>query len=83
MEETWQLSPSIVMNAISWNYRGLGNPRVVLALKELIYFEKSNLVFLMETLITSTHIEEIPVALGYSGAFSVDREDHSGGLVVF
>ena len=37
------------MNLLSWNCRGLGNPRSVNALKEVIRIEKPKIVFLMET----------------------------------
>ena len=37
------------MSLLSWNYRGLGNPQTVSALKNVIRLEKPKIVFLMET----------------------------------
>ena len=37
------------MSAISWNYRGLGNPLTVKALQKVVLEKDLTLVFLMET----------------------------------
>lgn len=38
------------MSCFSWNCRGLGNPRAVLTLRELVKTHKVDFVFLFETL---------------------------------
>ena len=37
------------MSAISWNYRGLGNPLTVNAFQKVVLEKDPTLVFLMET----------------------------------
>ncbi|XP_073066021.1 uncharacterized protein [Primulina eburnea] len=70
------------MIIISWNCRGLGQPRAVPVLCELIRTHKADVVFLSETLVYSSRIEEIRVKLGFAGALSVDRVGRSGGLAL-
>ena len=49
------------MKFISWNCRGLGNPRAVRELGELIRTSHPDFVFLVETLVNSSKIEELRV----------------------
>nr|DAD49162.1 TPA_asm: hypothetical protein HUJ06_019099 [Nelumbo nucifera] len=58
------------MICLSWNCRGLGNPRAVHALRELIHSYKPDVIFLIETL----------VHIGFVGAFAVDRDERGGGI---
>nr|DAD24222.1 TPA_asm: hypothetical protein HUJ06_025685 [Nelumbo nucifera] len=58
------------MICLSWNCQGLGNPRAVHALRELIHSRKLDVIFLIETL----------VHIGFVGAFAVDREGRGGGI---
>lgn len=37
------------MSCLAWNYRGLGNPHTVRALKKLIFDKDPSCVFLLET----------------------------------
>lgn len=70
------------MNYLSWNCRGLGNPRTVCVLHDLIKDRKPVFVFLSETISTSNKIESFRIKFGFDQCFSVDRIGRSGGLVV-
>ncbi|KAJ9170090.1 hypothetical protein P3X46_018224 [Hevea brasiliensis] len=71
------------MSTISWNCRGLGNPRIVQALKDLMSDKKPNFVFLMETKIKQDKVLCVKQALGFKGSFMVDPSGLRGGLALF
>ena len=68
------------MIGISWNYRGLGNSRTVLALCEINKSRKLDFIFLIETLVHSAQVEKLKSKLGFEGALCVDRVERGGGL---
>ena len=68
------------MIGISWNCRGLGNPRTILALCEIKKCRKPDFIFLIETLVHSVQVEKLKSKLGFEGAFYVDRVGRGGGL---
>ena len=68
------------MIGVSWNYRGIGNPRKVLTICELNNFRKPDLFFLIETKSNSIKIELLRCKLGLEDAFSVDSMGCSEGL---
>lgn len=70
------------MSCLSWNCRGLGSPRTVRVLKDLVKNRKPSLVFLIETLSFANKVEEIKTRLRFDRCFSVDRVGRSGGLAV-
>lgn len=70
------------MSHISWNCRGLGNPRTVHALSDLIRDHRPIFLFLIETISFSNKIEELRVKFGFDYSFSVDKIGRSGGLAV-
>jgi hypothetical protein len=70
------------MSCLSWNCRGLGNPRIVRVLHQLVKERKPNLVFLIETLCTQKKMEAVRCRLGYEGLFVVDPIGRSGGLAL-
>lgn len=70
------------MIILSWNCRGLGHPRAVPILCELIKAHKVDVVFLSETLVHGVKIEEIKAKLCFAGPFSVDRFGRSAGPTV-
>jgi exonuclease III len=70
------------MSIISWNCRGLGNPRAVPTLRDLARKYRVEVIFLCETLVHANKIEETRVRLGFDASFAVDRIGRSGGLAV-
>jgi exonuclease III len=71
------------MILLSWNCRGLGNPRTVRDLHQTVKERRPNFVFLMETLCSKMHIEQLRVRLGFDSVFVVDPVGRSGGLALF
>lgn len=71
------------MSCLSWNCRGIGSPRTVRVLKDLVSNHKSNFIFSIETLALENKVEELRVKLGFDHCFSVDRIGRSGGLAIF
>ncbi|CAL2239107.1 unnamed protein product [Prunus armeniaca] len=70
------------MIALSWNVRGLGNPRTFRALKLLLREKFPNMVFLMETHMTETQMERVKHRLGMHMAFVVKWVGMGGGLMM-
>ncbi|XP_059434865.1 uncharacterized protein LOC132167846 [Corylus avellana] len=71
------------MMIITWNCRGLGNPRTVRELCCLVKQKKPVLVFLMETKLRKDRMESIRCKLGFLSMFVVDSVGRSGGLTLF
>ena len=74
-------SPSI-MNLLSWNCRGLGNPTVVRDLCQLTKEKKPTILFLMETKCRRHKMEYLWVKMGFDCMFVVDPIGRSGGLAL-
>ncbi|XP_059455195.1 uncharacterized protein LOC132185439 [Corylus avellana] len=70
------------MSLISWNCRGLGNPRTVRDLSHMVKEKKPNFLFLMETISNKKRMEQLRVKLGYEGLFVVEPVGRSGGLAL-
>ncbi|XP_019170561.1 PREDICTED: uncharacterized protein LOC109166130 [Ipomoea nil] len=70
------------MSTLSWNCRGLGNPRTVRQIVGLASSKKPDFVFFMETKVPRVHAERIRVTLGYEGLFYVDNDGLSGGMAL-
>lgn len=60
------------MNVLSWNCRGLGNPRAIQFLMGLVGQKKPCFVFLCETRCNNVRVEVLRKLLGFEGAFAVD-----------
>jgi hypothetical protein len=75
------------MKTLSWNCRGLGNPRAVRALSRLIRLENPQVVFLMETRLKISEIVNLKYKWGFSCGLAVDcsgfGRERSGGLALF
>ena len=71
------------MNCLSWNCRGLGNPKVVCELRNVVKQEGPALVFVMETKIRGKRVEDLRHTLGFAGSFGVDSDGLSGGIGLF
>ncbi|KAL5746685.1 hypothetical protein ACOSP7_027831 [Xanthoceras sorbifolium] len=80
------------MKLLSWNVRGLGNPRAFRALRDLVRSENPQVLFLIETKLDSSSSNRIRIGLGFDSCFTVDRvggdfneilrdNEKSGGLV--
>ncbi|XP_042972796.1 uncharacterized protein LOC122304603 [Carya illinoinensis] len=70
------------MKTISWNSRGLGNPRGVRALCDLVRREVPAVLFLMETKLTSRQMERIRVRVGFECCFVVNSDGRKGGVAL-
>jgi exonuclease III len=70
------------MIVLSWNCRGLGNPRTVRSLYRLVKEKKPTLVFLMETKVSRRKVSFLPSKLGLENMFVVDCRGKSGGLIL-
>lgn len=66
---------------LSWNCRGLGAPRTIQFLQELVLRKRPNFIFLCETLCKKVKVEKIRSLLGFEGLVVVEPRGHSGGLV--
>jgi hypothetical protein len=71
------------MILLSWNCRGLGNPRTVRDLCHLVKTKQPSLLFLMETISERQKLERLWVQLGFVGMFAMDPVGRSGGLALF
>ncbi|KAK9921713.1 hypothetical protein M0R45_030213 [Rubus argutus] len=70
------------MKLLSWNVRGLGGirwSRTFRDLKDLICVHKPEVVFLIETKMTSVQMGKLKLVLGMDGILSVPRIDDNGG----
>ncbi|XP_031101983.1 uncharacterized protein LOC116005888 [Ipomoea triloba] len=70
------------MSTLSWNCRGLGNPRTVREVVDMVSRKKPDFVFLMEIKVGRTHAKRLRVKLGFEGLFYVDSIGRSGGLTL-
>ncbi|GLU10723.1 hypothetical protein SLE2022_275090 [Rubroshorea leprosula] len=70
------------MSILCWNCRGLGNPRAVRSLIELVGLKKPAVVFLCETLLDGRGMDRIRQRLRFHNCFTVDKIGRSGGLVM-
>ena len=70
------------MSILSWNCRGLGQPRTVQVLTDLVKHKKPSFVFLMETLCYRNQLEFLKNKLNFENMFVVDRVGRSGGLAL-
>ncbi|KAG6649980.1 hypothetical protein CIPAW_06G011600 [Carya illinoinensis] len=70
------------MICLSWNCRGLGNPRTIHELLQLVKTKSPHLVFLLETKCSSEKMETIRVKSGFDNCFAVGNVGRSGGLAL-
>ncbi|GKV43150.1 hypothetical protein SLEP1_g50482, partial [Rubroshorea leprosula] len=76
------VSPPVTMSLFCWNCRGLGNPRAVRCLNELVGLKQPAVVFLCETLLDKRGMDKVRRRLGFSHCFTVDKVGRSGGLAM-
>jgi exonuclease III len=68
------------MSLLSWNYQGLGNPRAVRDLCQMVKEKKPNLVFIVETKMHHHRLDFLKNKLGMENLFGVDSVGKGGGL---
>ncbi|KAA3472766.1 LRR receptor-like serine/threonine-protein kinase FLS2 [Gossypium australe] len=68
------------MKIISWNVRGLGNPRAVRRLRFLLKEHNPDMVFFMETKVNDKRMEMIRRRSGFVNGIDVGAEGSRGGL---
>lgn len=56
------------MIVLSWKCRGLGNLHTVSAMKDLTRTHKPDIIFLCETLVHETKVQELKMKLGFEVA---------------
>lgn len=71
------------MKLLSWNSRGLGNPRTVNELHLLVKERTPSVIFLSETKGNRCKMEKVRNKLGMEQSFVVDSMGKSGGLAMF
>ena len=71
------------MNAISWNYRGLGRSRIVQELTKLVRKHSPLILFLMETKAKDSYVNNIKSKLQLDNVHIVSRQNIGGGLALF
>ncbi|KAJ0017174.1 hypothetical protein Pint_11951 [Pistacia integerrima] len=75
-------TPPYPMICISWNCRGLGNPRIVCELHHWVKTKCPDFVFLMETKCNRNKLELIRNKIGFSCSFVVESRRASGGIAM-
>ncbi|GLT53039.1 hypothetical protein SLA2020_263360 [Shorea laevis] len=70
------------MSLLSWNCRGLGNPRIVHNLCQMVKEKRPRFLFLMETKIRQKRMHLIRNKIGFDGMVAVDSIGLSGGLAL-
>ncbi|XP_060973965.1 uncharacterized protein LOC133039154 [Cannabis sativa] len=71
------------MNTLSWNCRGLGNPRAQQFLADICCQKKPKFLFLCETLCSKDLVDRVKFKLGFESCFAVEAVGRSGGLAFF
>ena len=70
------------MIALGWNCRGLGNPRSIRELHELVQRWKPKIVFLSETKMKKYRMEREKFKIGLLNGLIVPSVGRSGGLAM-
>lgn len=70
------------MNLISWIRRGLGRPRAIRALQNLISSNRPTIVGLLETKLSVREWDTLRVKVGFQNCFVVGKRGISGGMTL-
>lgn len=68
------------MITLNWNCRGVGCPRKVQFLVDIVRQEQPSFIFLCEMMVGKSKLEYVHNKLGYEGLFVVDPVGRSGGI---
>ncbi|GMI79095.1 hypothetical protein HRI_001578800 [Hibiscus trionum] len=68
------------MKILSWNVRGLGQPRTVGRLSQKIRDENPSIIFLIETKLSAGRMEKVRKRCGFNNGIDVEAIGRSGGL---
>ncbi|KAG7942844.1 hypothetical protein I3843_15G007300 [Carya illinoinensis] len=71
------------MKIMSWNSRGLGNPRGVRTLRDFVRREAPDVVFITETRSRTARMEFLKVQMGFSCFLPVGGSGRRGGVCLF
>ncbi|KAH9754586.1 reverse transcriptase domain-containing protein [Citrus sinensis] len=80
LEENSESQSGASHSILSYNCRGLGQPRTVQVLTDLVKHKKPSFVFLMGTLCYRNQLEGLKNKLGFENLFVVDRVGRSAGM---
>lgn len=70
------------MKIPSGNCRGMGSPRAVRSLKDVISSSSPDIVGLIETKLTTKRCEDLRCKLGFCECFPVNCHGKTGGLAI-
>ena len=76
-------SPPMLMNCLSWNYRGLGQQWAVLELTDLVKKHSPSILFLMETRSKDHKLKTLCSKLHLENVFIESRVNTGGGLALY
>ncbi|XP_042944657.1 uncharacterized protein LOC122278542 [Carya illinoinensis] len=71
------------MKTLSWNSRGLGNPRGIQNLRDLVRKEDPDILFIQETRLRVSEMDRCKRSLGFENCLAVSCEGRRGGLALF
>lgn len=70
------------MNLLGWNCRGMGSPRAIRILRDLVKSHNPDFVFLSETLADTEVMTDIAEKLGFADSFVISKVGRGGGLAI-
>ncbi|KAF5463276.1 hypothetical protein F2P56_019199 [Juglans regia] len=70
------------MKICSWNARGLGNPRGIRTLCDLIQRELPDVLFLQETRLSTREVESCKYKLGFQNCLAISSDGRKGGIAL-
>ena len=71
------------MNALAWNYRGVGNPRTIRDLAAFVQSYNPKMVFLSETRQSEEQMKALRWRLGLKGCLARSCVGKSGSIALF
>ena len=78
----WWPAPPEAMIILSWNVRGLGNPRAFQALRKILQLHSAQLVFLCETNVSTMQMNVIANKLSFENCLAVSCNGRGDGITM-